>query len=397
MKTKNYALIALLGLGLSAMAQTYTGTPWKSGGWNYGTNNVANFAVDNVIEAWQYDKGTYMQVPTDLTATAANITAFQAGDFAAGLIKAPATAAPDLTSCEASKNIWDASTSGVLPAIRKKFLNRRKGDTTAKYETSCPAIVAGTEVLGADDPASYTDAINISAFTMHDSFGRLTNGGSALRYSVSIESGQYNFIFKGNANIARMRLLKRSAENLLTEVYNGTVSGTATSTFSQKVAASTGTTYGPAATGYDGLIDNLKLYGTGTCTFSTQMDNRAELTDKTKLLTLNLNGNYVVELITEGNGAVGAFTFGYVGPSTGLNDPKTNKTSVYLSENNLIVKLNGFGQSTVNIYNTTGVLVSQKNISSNEAQIAASNFVKGVYVVKIDNAKNTELHKLIVK
>ena len=84
MNTKNYSLSVLLGLGLSAMAQTYTGTPWKSGGWNYGTNNDVNFAAANVIEAWQYDKGACMPLPTDFTNAIAD---FKAGDYAAGQIK----------------------------------------------------------------------------------------------------------------------------------------------------------------------------------------------------------------------------------------------------------------------------------------------------------------------
>ena len=37
--------------------------------------------------AWQYDKGTYMALPTDFTNAVAD---FKAGDYAAGQIKTPA-------------------------------------------------------------------------------------------------------------------------------------------------------------------------------------------------------------------------------------------------------------------------------------------------------------------
>lgn len=390
MKRNFYSLVVLCGLGLSAMAQTYTGTPWKSGGWNYGTNNDVNFAAENIIEAWQYDKGACMPLPTDFTNAIAD---FKAGDYAAGQIKT-ATASDATCATPGSRAFWNegALATGIN---RPAYLNKRKGETCDRFSTTCPTINAGNETLDANDPAMYA---NPSVVTMNDSYGRLSNAGAAMRYSVNFADGSYNLLFKGNGSQAvKIRILKRANDNALTEVYSGTASATGASHLNKKLTGITTAQEYTAETGYEKLLDHMKIYATGACVFGLQ-NNTSVGAPAATLLALNLNGNYVVEIISDGtSGAAGAFTFKYAGASTKLNEVNINKTSVYLSENHLIVKLNGFGQSSVNIYNTTGVLVSQKIANSNETRIAASNFAKGVYVVKIDNEKNSELHKLIVK
>jgi hypothetical protein len=214
-----------------------------------------------------------------------------------------------------------------------------------------------------------------------------------MRYSVSFAAGNYNLIFKGNAaQVVKTRILKRATDNTLTEVYSGTASASAAANMNLKV-----TTDFTAVAGYEKLLDHMKLYATAACFFSLQ-NNTSVGAPAATLLELPLDGNYVVEIISDGgtSGALGAFTFKNTAPS-GFNAIKTNKTSVYFNNNSFIVKLNGIGESSVKVYNATGALISDKYINSDETQISTSHYAKGVYLVKIENNKNTELHKLIIQ
>ncbi len=393
MKTKIFTLLVLSGLGLSAMAQTYTGTAWKAGGWNFGADNNANFAVGNVIDAWQYDKGAYMPLPTDFTTAVAD---FKAGNFAAGQILA-VSATINLTSDAAmgTRMVWDATNNITVASVfRKAYLNKRKGDTTDRLALSSPTITPGTETLDPNDPALYA---NPAAFCMNDAYGRLGTGGAAMRYSVNFAAGNYNLLFKGNAaTISKIRILSRATDNTLTEVYSGTVSASGSGIMNTKVTNTGTSTEFAALTGYEKLLENMKLYATGATFFSLQNNTSAGAPAAT-LLELPLSGNYVVEIINDATaGNLGAFTFKNTAPSS-VNTAKVNMTSVLMNDNSFVVKLNGIGESSLKIFNATGALISQKNILSDETQISTSNFSKGVYMVKIDNNKHTELHKLIVR
>ena len=389
MNSKNYFLLLLCSLGLGAMAQTYTGTPWKSGGWNYGTDNEVNFAAENVIEAWQYDKGACMPLPTDFSNA---IATFQAGDFAAGQIKAVTTY--DATcATPATRVFWNGE--ALLTGInRPSYLNKRKGETCDRFSTTCPTISAGSEALDANDPAMYA---NPSVVTMNDSYGRLSNAGAAMRYSVNFVNGSYNLLFKGNGNqVVKLRILKRATDNTLTEVYSGTASATGATQSTTKLTGTTAAQEYTAATGYEKLIDHMKIYATGACVFGLQ-NNTSVGAPASTLLALALNGNYVVEIISDGaSGAAGAFTFKYNIPS-GLNSTSTNQTTVNLINHNLNINLNGFGTSKVTIYSVTGSILYHTISSSNQIQLPASAYAKGVYLVKIENNTSIESHKLIIR
>ena len=394
MKTKIYSLLVLCGLGLSAMAQTYTGTAWKAGGWNFGADNNENFAVGNVIDAWQYDIGACMPLPTDFTTA---VVDFKAGNYAAGQIIANTATAANLTSdaSRGTRMVWDATNNiTVANVIRKAYLNKRKGDTTDRLATTSPTVTAGTTILDPTDPALY---VNPAAFCMNDAYGRLGIGGAAMRYSVNFVTGNCNLLFKGNAsNISKIRILSRAANNSLTEVYSGTVSASASANMNQKVTATgTGTEFAALA-GYEKLLENMKLYATGATFFSLQNNTSVGATAAT-LLELPLSGNYVVEIINDAtSGNLGAFTFKNAAPSS-VTTAKINKTSVLMYDKSFIVNLNGIGESSLKVFNTTGAIVARKDKIVNETLISTSNFSKGIYIVKIENAKNSELHKLIIK
>ena len=389
MKRNFYFLVVLCGLGLSAMAQTYTGTPWKSGGWNYGTNNDVNFVAENVIEAWQYDKGACMPLPTDFSTA---IATFQAGDFAAGQIKAVSTY--DATcAAPASRAFWNEGTlaTGIN---RPAYFNKRKGETCDRFSTSCPTINAGNETLDANDPAMY---VNPSVVTMNDSYGRLSNAGAALRYSVSFAPGKYNLLFKGNGSqVVKIRILKRAVDNSLTEVYNGTASATGTTQMNLKVTSITTAQEYTALTGYEKLLDHMKIYATGACVFGLQNNTSAGATAGT-LLELDLSGNYVLEMISDGSsGAAGAFAFKYAGLYSGLKDVKQNITSISVANNKAIIHMNGIETCYAKLYNLTGATIESKIINTNDNFFNTSALSKGTYFIRIENNQTNETHKLIV-
>jgi hypothetical protein len=400
MKTKNYAFLLLLAVAIgSTTAQTYTGTAWKAGGWNFGTDNDQNFAAENIIEAWQYDKGACMPLPTVFTTAVAD---FKAGNYAAGQVLAVTTLPADLTTCAtmSTRLVWDAANSTTVANVfRAAYLNKRKGDTTPRLQLlTCPSITAGTTTLDPTDPALYA---NPAAFVMNDAYGRLGTGGAAARYSITFAPGKYNFLFKGNnTNVQKVRLLKRGVDNVLTEVYSGTASAAATGTFNQKVAPINNADLNfSTATGYEKLNDHMKIYASAACVFSLQ-NNKSAGAPANTLLELELNGNYVLESITDiTGGTAGAYTFKYVGTltSTGATLAKTNITTVNIQNKNIRIQLNDFGASTVKIYNIAGALVATQNNITAETMLNATHFAKGVYVVKIDNTKSTELHKLVVE
>jgi len=387
MKKTIYSFSLFIGLSICALAQTYTGTAWKAGGWNFGTDNNVNFAVENVIDAWQYDIGTYMPLPTDFTNAIAD---FKAGDFAAGQIKSVSSV--DLVSCAAmgTRQIWDAVNSvSVLSAFRLGYLNKRKGDNTERVALACPAILPGSEVLDPADPALYAIP---AAFCMNDAYGRLGSAGAALRYSITVAPGNYHFLFKGNGSqIVDFRLLKREANNALTEVYVGTVSATAATNMFTKLTGAGGTTEHGILAGYEKLVDHMRLYANNACVFSVQKNTAGEV------LALTLNGNYVVELISNGSsGAIGAFTFESVS-QTGISTSNSLKNAiVYHNNNQIVVKLNNSGRSNIKVFNLAGSLVAERANIEQEGVISTFGFSKGIYLVKIENGKNTELRKLQV-
>ncbi len=396
MKTKFYSLLVLCGLGLSAMAQTYTGTAWKAGGWNFGADNNANFAVGNVIDAWQYDKGNYMPLPTDFATAVAD---FKAGNYAAGQVLSNTVTPANLTSdaTMGTRMVWDATNNIAVGLVyRKAYLNKRKGDTTDRLALSAsPTVTVGTEVLDPTDPALFA---NPAAFCMNDAYGRLGTGGAAMRYSVNFVAGNYNLLFKGNATtISKIRILSRATDNTLTEVYSGTVSASFAANMNTKVTNTGTSTEFAALAGYEKLLENMKLYATGATFFSLQNNTSAGAPAAT-LLELPLSGNYVVEIVNDAaSGNLGAFTFKNTAPPSSVVNPKINMTNVLMNDNSLIVKLNGIGESSVNIFNTTGALIVTRDRVSDETQISTSNFSKGIYLVKIENNKHTELHKIIIK
>jgi hypothetical protein len=388
MKTKIHFALYLVFLTTVCNSQIYTGIPWKSGGWKYISDNNVNYAAENVIEAWQYDKGECMSLPTDFSDMNALIETFKNGDFAAGQIKAVSTYD---TSCAApgTRNFWNdgALLSGIN---RPAFLNKRKGETCDRFSTTCPVINPGMETLNVNDPANYA---NPSVVTMNDSYGRLSNAGAAMRYSIWFEAGKYNFLFKGNAaQVVKVRMLKRDENNNLTEIYSGTASASGATQMHTKVT-SVGTNFEYLALeGYEKLNDHMKIYATGACVFSLQKN-----TTNGELLELNLNGNYVLEIISDGtNGAAGAYAFKYSGEYTNVKNQRENKTTLMIADNSLHVNLNNPGKSDVKLFNLTGVIVDQKVMSSTDNQLFTGHLPKGTYLVRIDNRDFTETHKIII-
>ena len=388
MKKTIYFFSLFMGLSICAMAQTYTGTAWKTGGWNFHNDNNVNFAIENVVDAWQYDKGAYMPLLSDFTNAIAD---FKAGNFAAGQIKS--VSAVDLASCATmgTRQVWDPVNMVSVPnAFRLGYLNKRKGDNTERLALSCPVVIPGSTALDPADPALYA---NPAAFCMNDAYGRLGSAGAALRYSVTVAPGKYHFLFKGNGTqVVDFRLLKREANNALTEVYNGTVSATATANMHTKITGAGGTTEYGILSGYEKLVDHMRLYATGATVFSKQKNTTGEV------LELVLDGNYVVELISNGaNGAIGAFTFEYVnqtGISTTANSLKN--AIVYQSNNQIVIKLNNSGKSNVKVFNLAGSLIAEIANIEVEGAISTIGFAKGIYLVKIENDTSTELRKLQV-
>ncbi len=393
MKKTVYSFSLFMGLSVCVLAQTYTGTAWKTGGWNFGVDNDQNFAVENVIEAWQYDKGTYMALPTDFTNAVAD---FKAGDYAAGQIKTPANTADATCAAMGARLIWDAVNSvTVANGYRMAYLNKRKGDNTDRIALgTCPALIPGAAVLNGSDPALYA---NPAPFTMNDAYGRLSSNGSALRFSLTFAPGRYNLLFKGNGSqVVKFRLLQRSADNVLTEVYSGTVSATATANSYKKITGVTGgTTEHNMLAGYEKLVDHMRLYATGACVISQQTNTSA---GGSGLLEFAIEGNYVAELISDGgSGAVGAFTFEYAGPY-GVSVPKNTLKNAIVFESNhqIVVKLNNAGKSNIKVFNLAGTLMAEKASMDVEGTISTAGFAKGIYLVKIENGSNTELRKVQV-
>lgn len=399
MKTIQLLFIAMF-VSFITMAQTYSGTSWKDGGWKFSSDNAKNLDASNIIEAYMYDKGTYMPVPADLAAVENNVAAFKASSFAAGVIKAPNVPADETCAGIGQRQTWDFSSGTMLPGIlRKAFLNKRKGDNTSRNATECPTVIPGSINLDAGDPAASADPAIVSAVCMNDCYGRLSASGIAARYSIDFEPGLYSFLFKGNAAQAvKVRILKRDATNNLTEVYSGVSSATGADQNFLQITTTVNADYSNALVpGFEKILDHMKIYASGACQFSKQKK-YVEGVSTSELLQLNLSGKYVLEIISDGgSGAAGAFTFYYEGAYTSAkNTLIKSDANVYFSNNQINVESSEFKNATVSVYDMSGKLVESKARINNNCFFDMNNNPKGVYLVRISNGNKIENKKIQV-
>jgi hypothetical protein len=69
-------------------------------------------------------------------------------------------------------------------------------------------------------------------------------------------------------------------------------------------------------------------------------------------------------------------------------NPASNKLSIYMQQNNL-------QYTTVSIYNIQGQLLMQQQIRQQQTELNISQFAKGIYIVKVQNEKETMVRKFV--
>jgi hypothetical protein len=119
---------------------------------------------------------------------------------------------------------------------------------------------------------------------------------------------------------------------------------------------------------------------------------------------VELSGNVIVELSdpdpasggnVPGNGALGEFTFEYVGPVLGTTKFQENNLKVFANGRILNVNYDSLDDASVSVYDMNGKQIASKAIVNGTmfAELPAS----GIYIVNVQSKGATKATKIVVK
>jgi hypothetical protein len=350
------SLCKIIGISDAFDGTNYIGTPWNVTPWSFGTDNTANYVKGNAI------------------------TRSSAADFYNGI----PVWAYDLGSVHRQ---LDKSTTSMRYVAGAATTNAGILGTDIRGNN---ALAAGKTLAISDDFSRDKTVPGASRFLSAANFSA-SAGGAWARYSCNFAPGQYRLIVRGSGDScsANFNVFARFLQP------DGTPVGT-TSTVTYNTGQSAAVcSFALNATKLDPVVTPAYSVFTAPTanTYWVMVDTVVEL-----------SGDVIVELSDPDPalganvpvvGAVGEFTFEYVGPSLATTKFQENNLKVYANGRILNVNYDSVAEASVSVYDMNGKQIVNKSIVNGTmfAELPAS----GIYIVNVQSKGASKTTKVVVK